>query len=225
MTMRNTIVANIRAKAPPDTPDDVISEAADDYIDSVSKLAQIVRPQAGVVIQQGREATVERGQDLSHEDREAANQTRAEHYQHMDLTAANRAATYAEFTHLEHEDRIAAIEAMNARAAAAINDRDRQEASKEAAQMQRLDEALENKDWATVAQIQGQEFGAQARSPTAQPGPPPTIAPPPKLGSRGGGAGAAAVYKSPQDVAAAFKAGKINEQQARTILKSQFGID
>lgn len=147
---------------------------------------------------------------------------RAAHDRATELNASNRTHIYAEMATLSHADRQAAIAAMNERAANSINDRDRIEASREASEMARLDEAIENKDWATVAQIQAGEVNAinRTRNPT-QPGvAAPAIAPRPKLGGRGAGGtiqpkGAPLTPKLKADYQAAAKAGNGAEAKRR----------
>ena len=107
---------------------------------------------------------------------------RIRHEKATEQTNAQRASTYAEMATYSHEDRQSAIQAANERATQATDSREKIAAQKDADTMARLDKALEDKDWTTVAQIQAGEYKAEtaAAPPGGPPKPRPAVTSPPK---------------------------------------------
>lgn len=134
---------------------------------------------------QTRVGAQERGQDMRSATSANSLAERVRNDNMVNRTAQQRAATYQEMATLSHEDRQAVIQAANERASQAVGSRERLAAQHEAAAMQRLDEALAQKDWATVNQIVAGEYRAQAGNAEAGKAPkPPAVTPAP---GRGGG--------------------------------------
>lgn len=151
---------------------------------------------------------------------------RIRHEKATEVTGAQRASTYAEMAQFSHEDRQTAIAAANERASNAIDAKERMQAQKDADTMERLDKALEDKDWATVAQIQAGEYKAETvatgQAGQAPPVPRPRIVPPPRRtagATAGRTTGSTPGYKSAGDVVAAYKAKKLTHDQASQILR------
>lgn len=157
---------------------------------------------------------------------------RIRHEKATEQTASGRAATYAEMAQFSHEDRQLAVAAANDRAAKATDAKERMQAQKDADTMERLDKALEDKDWATVAQITAGEYRAETSAAPQGEKPSdtarrtsklrPVLPPPPRRtagATAGRTAGAAPGYKSAADVVAAYKAKKLTHDQASQILR------
>jgi hypothetical protein len=136
----------------------------------------------------------ERGQDTRATTAANSLAERIRHEKATEQTAQGRAATYAEMASWGHEDRQTAIAAANERATQATDSREKVAAQRDADTMARLDKALEDKDWATVANITAGEYKADTTA-GGKAGARPAIAPPPSRaggGSRVEGAGGGA---------------------------------
>ncbi len=126
-----------------------------------------MRDQTSMANTEQRVGATERGQDMraqtAHES--LAERIRSDSFQHEDRSQRN--SVYAQAAANSHEDRQAAIQAANDRNDAQL-----------AEKLTALDKAIEDKDWATVANIQAGEYKAEvANAPVGKPPPKPAITP------------------------------------------------
>lgn len=188
MAMAKRVMIFINQKYPNADPSAKL-QAFNDYMETVKGITQPELQAAKITADAyakiagiGQRATAAEEQ---HEDRRAAIEERgqaaggtlAERIRHdkaNELTAKSRAATYAEFVTLSHEDRQSAIAAANERQDKAL-----------AGQMDRLDKALEDKDWTTVNNIMAKNYSTEAGAQSRAVSPSNVTAKPPAITPRG----------------------------------------